>query len=62
MVKSFLIMLNSLLQIQLKQYLIGNKIADKITRVSKTSPKNNSETNVEEILRERYIPPDRLIT
>ena len=24
--------------------LIGNKIADKITRVSKTSPKNNSET------------------
>ena len=62
MVKSFLIMLNSLLQIQLKQYLIGNKIADKITRVSKTSPKNNSETNVEEILRERYISPDRLIT
>ena len=62
MVKSFLIMLNSLLQIQLKQYLIGNKIADKITRVSKTSPKNNSETNVEEILRERYISTDRLIT
>ena len=62
MVKSFLIMLNSLLQIQLKQYLIGNKIADKITRVSKTSPKNNSETNVEEILRERYISSDRLIT
>ena len=62
MVKSFLIMLNSLLQIQLKQYLIGNKIADKITRVSKTSPKNNSETIVEEILRERYISPDRLIT
>ena len=62
MVKSFLIMLNSPLQIQLKQYLIGNKIADKITRVSKTSPKNNSETNVEEILRERYISPDRLIT
>ena len=62
MVKSFLIMLNSLLQIQLKQYLIGNEIADKITRVSKTSPKNNSETNVEEILRERYISPDRLIT
>ena len=55
-------MLNSLLPIQLKQYLIGNKIADKITRVSKTSPKNNSETNVEEILRERYISPDRLIT
>ena len=38
-------------------YLIGNKIADKITRVSKTSPKNNSETNEEKILRERYISP-----
>ena len=25
--------------------LIGNKIADKITRVSKTSPQNNSEAN-----------------
>ena len=31
--------------------LIGNKIADKITRASKTSPKNNSETNEEKILR-----------
>ena len=30
--------------------LIGNKIADKITRVSKTSPQKNLETN-EEILR-----------
>ena len=39
--------------------LIGNKIADKITRASKTSPKNNSETNEEEILRERYIFPKR---
>ena len=37
--------------------LIGNKIADKITRVLKTSPKNNSETNEEETLRERYIFP-----
>ena len=54
-------MLNSLLlhqkerfKKQLKQPrdLIGNKIADKVTRVSKTSPKNNSETNEEEILRE----------
>ena len=26
-------------------------------KVSKTSPKNNSETNEEEILRERVIPP-----
>ena len=30
--------------------LIGNKIAEIITRVSKTSPMNNSETNEEEIL------------
>ena len=36
--------------------LIGNKIADRITEVWKTSPQNNSETN-EEILRERYIYP-----
>ena len=36
--------------------LIGNNIADKITRVSKTSPNNNSETNEEEILRERFVP------
>ena len=35
--------------------LIGNKIADKFPRVSKTSPKNRSETNKEEILRERFI-------
>ena len=35
--------------------LIGNKIADKITRVSKTLPQNNSGTNEEQILRERYI-------
>ena len=32
---------------------IGNKVADKITKVSKTSPKNNSRTNEEEILREK---------
>ena len=31
--------------------LIGNKIADRNTLVSKTSPKNNSQTNEEEILR-----------
>ena len=35
--------------------LFGKKIADKITRVSKTSPKNNSETNEEKILKEKYI-------
>ena len=34
--------------------LIGNKIADKIIRASKTSPKNNLQTN-EEILREKRI-------
>ena len=27
-----------------------------MTRVSKSSPKNNSETNKEEILREKYVP------
>ena len=56
-----MIMLNNLLQIHLKFLqkdslkkvaeaagdLIGNKITDKITRVSKTSPKYNSETNEE---------------
>ena len=35
--------------------LIGNRIADKITKVPKTLPKNNSETIEEEILREKYI-------
>ena len=38
--------------------LIENKIADKITRVSEISPKINSETNEEEILREKYISPE----
>ena len=38
--------------------LIGNKIPEKITRVSKTSPKINSETNEKEILRENYILPE----
>ena len=37
--------------------LIGNEIADRITKVSKASPQNNSETNEEEILRERYTSP-----
>ena len=35
--------------------LIRNKITDKMTRASKTSPKNNLEANEEEILREKYI-------
>ena len=38
--------------------LVRNKVVDKITRVRKTSPKKNSETNEEEILRERFIPPE----
>ena len=38
--------------------LIGNQIVDKITRALKTFPKNNSETNEEEILREKYISPE----
>ena len=37
--------------------LIGIKIADKITRFSKTSPQCKSEAN-EEILREKYIFPE----
>ena len=36
--------------------LIGNKIVDKITRVSKASSKNNPETNEEEILTKIFIP------
>ena len=38
--------------------LIGNKIADRNTKVSKTSPKNQSKTNEEEILTERFITPE----
>ena len=33
-------------------------IQDKISRVSKNSPKNNSETNEEEIIREKFISPE----
>ena len=39
--------------------LIGNNIFDKITRVSKTSQKNDPETNEEEIIRERYTSPEQ---
>ena len=38
--------------------LIGNKIANKITRVSKTLPKNNSESIEEDELRERFMPSE----
>ena len=46
-------MLQNLVQIQKEQFkktdevtgdLIGNKIADKITKISRTLPQNNSET------------------
>ena len=36
--------------------LIENKIADKITRASKNSQQNNSETKEKEIFRERFRP------
>ena len=43
-------------------YVIGNKIADRITKVSKTSPQNISQRNEEEleILREIYIYTTRV--
>ena len=37
---------------------IGNKIADRTTKVSRTSPQNNSVTNEKEVLRERCISPE----
>ena len=39
--------------------IIGNKIADRAAKVSKTLPQNNTETNEEEILREWYISPEK---
>ena len=48
--------------------MIGNKTVDKITKVCRTSPQNNSETvayeieNIEhdkEIPKERYISPEK---
>ena len=41
-------------------YLIGNKITNKITKFSKKSPQNTSETvkRETEIPRERYISPE----
>ena len=38
--------------------LIGNKTADKIARASKNLPHNNSKTNEEEVIRERFIPQE----
>ena len=60
-------MLNNLLQIkavskraiqkraEAADDLIGNKIADSITKVSKTSPQNNSETNEKHIVKNIYL-------
>ena len=62
-------MLNNLLQMYLKLLqkkpaevagdIIGNKIADRAAKVSKTLPQNNPETNEEEIIREGYISPEK---
>ena len=63
--KNFLIMLKNLQQGHLKciqkesgatNNLIGNKIPNRSTRVSKISLQNDSETNEEKMLREKYIP------
>ena len=44
-------------------HLIGNKIAEKFTKVSRNSQQNNSETvsneNNKEIPKERYISPEK---
>ena len=48
-------MLNNLLQ---QKELVGNKIANKIKRISRISPQNNSEENIKhdtEIHREKYV-------
>ena len=39
--------------------IIGNKIADRAAKVSKTLPQNNPETNEEEILREGYLSQEK---
>ena len=39
--------------------MIGNKIFDKITRASKTSPKINSETNREEVFGDAKSQPSK---
>ena len=39
--------------------LILNKIADRITKVLKTSSQNNSESNEGAISKERYISPEQ---
>ena len=43
--------------------MIGNKVASKVTKVSKNSQQNNSETarneNDKEMPKERYISPEK---
>ena len=71
--RDFLIMLNSLPQMHLKLPqkeeatvdLIGNKIADKITKISRSSPQNNSEmirNETENIKHDKVIPKERYIS
>ena len=67
MARKFLIMLQNLQQMRLKRLqkaeatsnLIGNRIVNSITRVSKSSQRNNSETvtnkHDKEIPKEKYI-------
>ena len=38
--------------------MIGNKIAERVTKVSKKFSNNTSETNEEEILSEKFLPPE----
>ena len=64
--RNLLIMLISLLQKRANQKttkatgdLIGNKIADKIIKVSKTTPQNNSETVESETENARFDQKDR---
>ena len=42
--------------------LIGNRNADRITKVSKTSPENNSETVTNEHDKDKEIPKERSIS
>ena len=55
-------MLNNLPQILLtaeaSSGLIGNKIANRITKVSKNSQQNNSETVTNEHDKEKCVPPE----
>ena len=71
--RDFLIMLNNLPQMHLKLPqkeeatvdLIGNKIADKITKISRSLPQNNSEmirNETENIKHDKVIPKERYIS